>query len=108
MRRIGLRRYACSDGEEITFSFAADPQDCIQKITFDFLKDDTDPQKVKGEGFSFEVTKNLELVVVYHFDPDQEDGICNVTLTGEDGTTSPDQIDFNPIPPDPIYTFVIR
>lgn len=107
MIRIGARRYKCNTGENITFDFSPDPGSCLQKITFDFLNDPVPPQIVVGNSLTFKVTSKTELFVIYHFDPAQVDGICNVSITGSSGGSSPDQIDFNKIPPSPIYTFVI-
>lgn len=107
MKRIGVRRYRCEIAEVITIKFSPDPEDCINKIVFDFDTDTPGPERVQDNEITFTFNENTELSVLYFFDPAQVDGICDVTLSGSSGGgNSPDQIDFSKIPPHVIYRFV--
>lgn len=106
MERIGIRTYKCKKGEEITINFDPEPDDCIGKITFDFIDDDSEPQRVQNDEIQFVVNENTDLIITYFFNPEEFGAICKVMIRGEGNSKSPDIIDFSPIPPNPIYVFV--
>lgn len=106
MKSIGPRFFKCEEGERVTLSFSPDPDDCAGLIEYVFDRDDNTLGRVGNGRLIFTAVKDVTVLDIwYFFDPAQEDGVCNITLTGNAGGTFPDLVRFSEIPPILTYTF---
>ena len=106
MKSIGSRFFKCEDGEKVTITFSPNPDDSVGLIEYVFDRDDATLGKVKNGKLAFTASKEVTVLDIwFFFDPAQEDGICNITLSGSEGGSFPDLVRFSDIPPMLTYVF---